>query len=112
MVLLSIQDLDRAATDMWDFIGDAPWFILGAFIASFVFTKILASQKVYELAHGIFHGSKLKQAKRLREELTLTETEFTLFTPSEEMDAEDKEVLEAARHHYRRKMRELYKEDE
>jgi hypothetical protein len=110
LLLMDIDDLERAASNLWDFIGSAPLMILGSFLVGFVLTKILASQKIYEVVVNTFQGSKLKQARRLREELSLTEAEFTLIpsTDGERMDPEDKEILEAAQRHYRRRMRELY----
>jgi hypothetical protein len=105
---LIMDDLDRTITALWNFVGNAPWYILSSFLVSFLGTKLLASQAVYEYICQKFSGSKLTQAQKIRQEWLQAEKLFAAEGKEKALSDDDLADLQQARQFYRAQIHKLY----
>jgi hypothetical protein len=99
--------------DMWEFIGQAPYFIATAFAGSFLLTftvaKLSQSEAVYQWFTTRLDVWRAKQARTIRQSMTADVTAFLRDRREDELSPKEQHIYYAMLDSYFEKIEKLYK---
>lgn len=99
--------------NMWEFIGQAPYFIItafaGSFLLSFTLVKLAQSEAVYQWFAARLDVWRAKQARKIRQSMTADVTAFLRGRREEELSPKEQRIYYAMLDSYYEKIEKLYK---
>lgn len=99
--------------EMWEFMGQAPYFIVTAFAGSFLLTftlvKLSQSEAVYQWATAKVDVWRAKQARKIRQSMTADVNAFLRGRREDQLSPKEQRIYYTMLDSYYEKIEKLYK---
>jgi len=94
--------------EMWRFISLAPYFIVGAFLLTFTFTKVAQSESLYRVVTARIDLWRAKQSRKIRAEMLADVATFLRGRKEQDLLPVEQKIYYRMLESYYHKMERLY----
>lgn len=101
----------REFYEMWSFISYAPYFIIGAFLTTFTFVKIIQSETLYQIVTDQIDQWRAKKARLIRQQMFEEIALFLRGRDESKLSPIEQKIYGALLESYASRARRLYGEE-